>query len=61
MTDHRRLPPPDAFRPVYCQNPKCDNGRPIGRTVPSAGGIAEFACKVCKIRRVVVGSRGQSA
>lgn len=61
MTDERRPSPPDALRPVYCQNAKCDNGRPIGRMVPGAGGIVEFSCKVCKIRRVVVGTKGQSA
>ena len=61
MTEDRpmsAIAPPDLFKPVYCQNPKCPNGRPIGRMVPGSGGIVEFACKVCKIRRVVVGSRG---
>ena len=52
------IAPPDLFKAVYCQNPKCPNGRPIGRMVPGTGGIVEFACKVCKVRRVVVGSKG---
>jgi hypothetical protein len=49
---------PDPFKAVYCQNQKCQNGRPIGRVVPNSGGIVEFSCKVCKVRRVVVGGRG---
>lgn len=47
----------DALRPVYCQNKRCNNGRPIGRVVPGAGGIAEFACKVCGVRRIIVDGR----
>lgn len=45
---------PDALRPVHCQNKRCNNGRPIGRMAPGAG-VAEFACKVCGVRRVVFG------
>jgi hypothetical protein len=45
----------DALRPVFCQNRRCNNGRPIGKALVGPGSIVEFSCKVCGVRRTVVG------
>jgi hypothetical protein len=60
-TEPAERQPYDALKAIYCQNKKCPNGRPIGRMAPGAG-CAEFACKVCGVRRTVFGAeiaRGQ--
>jgi hypothetical protein len=44
-----------ALKPVYCQNKRCSNGRPIGKALIGPGSIAEFCCRVCGVRRTVVG------
>jgi hypothetical protein len=54
-TDRLAEQPQTALKAIHCQNKRCPNGRPIGRMAPGAG-CAEFACKVCGVRRVVFGA-----
>lgn len=43
------------MKPVYCQNRRCNNGRPIGKALLGPGSVVSFACRNCGVKTVVVG------